>query len=47
MTRLQTYIILVILSLMAWIALFNLVAGNSRQQCETIASSDVCAWELR
>lgn len=36
-----------IASLALWAALFVVITADSKQKCETMASADVCAWELR
>lgn len=41
------WVILVIVSVMIWIAIAQMVMGGSRQTCETVQSVETCAWELK
>jgi len=41
------WVIAIILAVIIWTAIAQMVLGNSRQTCETVASVETCAWELR
>lgn len=45
--RFAPFVIVVILSVMAWTAAIKWVAGDSRQVCEQTTSAETCAWEMR
>lgn len=42
-----TFVVITILTVMFWTWVAQTVMGDSRQKCETIASVETCAWELR
>lgn len=45
--RFAPWVIIVILSVMFWTWVAQTVMGDSQQKCETVASAETCAWELR